>query len=692
MDLMQSLIASKLLGGGGGSEPVLKTKNIYENGSYAASADDADGYSNVTVNVPANVINRTLQVNGTFSSAVDNKDGYSNVVVDVQETPVKTTSLSVTENGTYEPGPTSEVSLTIPTIPDEVETDVSAGAIITNFDNLRIEFTNKTTSAIGHVDVYPSAIATQQIPMLFKNRTLIMGPDGDHYITIVNGYDSIVVLQKGYTITAMKLTSYSGYFDEVTVNVAGGGGEGKTKVITDDIVLVSQNGSTINWYEDGSVDLTWGGGSSIGFNYIGTVPIKSAKRVLIHMDELGESYQHSHSTEQRNWNFTVGLTNEALPQSYIDLANIDSQGKLVTDVEVDVIDNYGKTDLNYIIDLSSYQNQDLYLFILAPGMTITGLKVTLVYDNNYNEGQYKFHWSNDSKICVREEVGAVKWFFMGVTKGDADIDVPAELVPYLPDFEAPGQYMSSAAYTDQEEEWDGSHYIGFVYPGTANVKIRSWNSSSLGGGTFWGVLNITHYPFNNQQNEYVDPTDVSAQAMKVGSKTIIANGIYSAEDDGYTGYSEVTVNVFEPQVDYTNICGLYTNGLQTSLGKHSMVSNYFNGSTVGCSWNGTIDLVEAGYSKMHYKAYIGPNSYDTQYNQNIRPVIIGVSPNTYNTMQYVNQSTASSVYTAYDIYPSSDYKDVTVEGVIDFSNETDPQYLLIVATGHDFEMLDMWFE
>ena len=121
---------------------------------------------------------------------------------------------------------------------------------------------------------------------------------------------------------------------------------------------------------------------------------------------------------------------------------------------------------------------------------------------------YVYHWSNDGKICVREEMGAVKWFFVGLTKDADDIAVPQELASYLPDFEAPGQYMSTAAYTDPDEAWDGSHYIGFVYPGTANVKIRTWSGSYLGGGTFWGVLNITHYPFANQQNEYTDPEDV----------------------------------------------------------------------------------------------------------------------------------------------------------------------------------------
>lgn len=392
---------------------ILIEKRIEENGTYYATADAADGYykvvvdtpvipptvlehlvetvstngthtftpgtgvdgfsdASITVNVPPNVTSRGLTVNGTFSSAVDNKDGYSSVTVDVQKAPVKTTSLRVTENGTYTPGTSSQISLTIPTIPDEVETDVSAGAVITNFDNLRIEFTNKTTSATGHVDIYPSAIAIQQIPMSFKNRTLIMGPDGDHYITIVNGYDSIVVLQKGYTITAMKLTSYSGYFNEV------------------------------------------------------------------------------------------------------------------------------------------------------------------------------------------------------------DVDVPS------------------------------------------------------------------------------DP---------------------------------------DPQIPYDNICALYReNDIAAILGKRTMASDWSGGSIMGCSWDGTVDLVDAGYSKMHYRAYIGARSYDDTTSSNIRPVIIGVTPTQYRSMQYVNPSTVASVYTVYDMYLSSDYKDVYVDGVIDFSNESSPQYLLIVATGHCFEMLDLWFE
>lgn len=37
---------------GGGSSSVLIPKTINENGTFSASDDDADGYSEVTVNVP----------------------------------------------------------------------------------------------------------------------------------------------------------------------------------------------------------------------------------------------------------------------------------------------------------------------------------------------------------------------------------------------------------------------------------------------------------------------------------------------------------------------------------------------------------------------------------------------------------------------------------------------------------------
>lgn len=88
----------------------LITKNIIANGNYNASSDNADGYSFVSVSVPnaisitevanttgttvivtgteasgssATLTTKTITLNGTYSASNDNADGYSQVVVNV---------------------------------------------------------------------------------------------------------------------------------------------------------------------------------------------------------------------------------------------------------------------------------------------------------------------------------------------------------------------------------------------------------------------------------------------------------------------------------------------------------------------------------------------------------------------------------------------------------------------------------
>lgn len=51
MNLYDALLGKQLGGGGGGGSATLITKSITENGSYSASADNADGYSAVSVDV-----------------------------------------------------------------------------------------------------------------------------------------------------------------------------------------------------------------------------------------------------------------------------------------------------------------------------------------------------------------------------------------------------------------------------------------------------------------------------------------------------------------------------------------------------------------------------------------------------------------------------------------------------------------
>jgi hypothetical protein len=63
----------------------LGTKNITANGSYQASADQLDGYSQVVVNVEPNVGSKTATANGTYSASDDQLDGYDEFTVSIPD-------------------------------------------------------------------------------------------------------------------------------------------------------------------------------------------------------------------------------------------------------------------------------------------------------------------------------------------------------------------------------------------------------------------------------------------------------------------------------------------------------------------------------------------------------------------------------------------------------------------------------
>ena len=124
-------------------QDILIEKSITENGTYYASADNADGYfkvivdtpvippvvldhlvetitqngtynytpehdgysdAEITVNVPSVqpvVASKTITANGTYVAADEQLDGYSQAVVNVPPTPLDT--MNITHNGTYHP-------------------------------------------------------------------------------------------------------------------------------------------------------------------------------------------------------------------------------------------------------------------------------------------------------------------------------------------------------------------------------------------------------------------------------------------------------------------------------------------------------------------------------------------------------------------------------------------------------------
>ena len=53
MSMIKTIAVAQAIGGGGGEAPVLVSKTVTENGIYAASTDNADGYRSVTVALPS---------------------------------------------------------------------------------------------------------------------------------------------------------------------------------------------------------------------------------------------------------------------------------------------------------------------------------------------------------------------------------------------------------------------------------------------------------------------------------------------------------------------------------------------------------------------------------------------------------------------------------------------------------------
>ena len=132
MNFFDILLAKKEAGGG---DAVLKQKTVTQNGIYNASSDSADGYSKVTVNVPASAVDSGTK-NITENGANQDVVGYAAVDVAVPNSytagdegkvvsngalVVQTAHAEVTQNGTIDT-----------TINNSVTVNVSGGGAISD--------------------------------------------------------------------------------------------------------------------------------------------------------------------------------------------------------------------------------------------------------------------------------------------------------------------------------------------------------------------------------------------------------------------------------------------------------------------------------------------------------------------------------------------------------------------------------
>lgn len=83
-----------------GAYAKMSEKSITANGTYRASDDNKDGFSQVTVNVQPKVTSKTISENGRYYANNDGYDGYSSVEVNVSSGGSLITK-DITENGLY---------------------------------------------------------------------------------------------------------------------------------------------------------------------------------------------------------------------------------------------------------------------------------------------------------------------------------------------------------------------------------------------------------------------------------------------------------------------------------------------------------------------------------------------------------------------------------------------------------------
>lgn len=104
-------------------QPILTTKTIIQNGTYIAEDDNADGYSSIIANVP-----------NTYSSSDNGKVVQNGVLV-------SQTSITKTENGTYDTTTNNSVTVNVP----DSSSVINTGTVV----NKNASYVNVTAKSYG---------------------------------------------------------------------------------------------------------------------------------------------------------------------------------------------------------------------------------------------------------------------------------------------------------------------------------------------------------------------------------------------------------------------------------------------------------------------------------------------------------------------------------------------------------------
>lgn len=406
--------------------------------------------------------------------------------------------------------------------------------------------------------------------------------------------------------------------------------------------------------EDTSI-ITYAGGVYIGISYYYTTPIDVTDWDMITFSvQTGSCYGGGATAQQKRWNLQIGLMESPITG----MQNIDADNPLwkavgefadsnkdYGEVSIDVSELTGEYYLtvvpvgwNAVIDniqLALFGNNPSQIKFMSKTYGIANIKEITQgeYDDLPNsekndgtvffthDGGYDYINYDNGKIIVRVNTSDPTdclWFFNGWNKGLNDIDIPEELVPYAPTKTSAVDAMQAKAWSDSSST---SHvgWIGFVYPGKSNVKMRSWstNFTSLAEFDAWAILDINGsveqggqteeyqdaytYPTSSEitpnriymnGRQYASDAKVQRTTLYEGSATTASGTLFELSDDLFNyDYIHITVQNSSGTVDTKLIDTRYL-----SVGDLFFVGDVNGGLENGwCRWTITSGTVLTGY-------------------------------------------------------------------------------------------------
>lgn len=215
----------------------------------------------------------------------------------------------------------------------------------------------------------------------------------------------------------------------------------------------------------------------------------------------------------------------------------------------------------------------------------------------------------------------------------------------------------------------------------------------------------------------VNVPDVPASILPLN---IVSNGTYEAPE-GLDGYNPISVSVQVPEDETLHI---YTNGtyrpsspdkrfnvvyaevpdfvkppmyipyvesaIAINMTEDTIQQIYASGMDIGASLNGQINLSGSNYTKLRFDISLG-ESYDSMNNQNLRPLIIGVSGNKYTSPTYVAAENVNNYFKAYKLYDVNNVSSRVVD-YVDLTNVTGDIYFFLTATGWNYTINSITLE